>query len=207
MTLSNTWNRLIYTLYAPFYDLAAAPFERGRERAVGGLALDGSERVLVPACGTGLDLEYFPDGTDVTAIDLVPAMVERADERTETLDLNLETRVGDATTIDAPDDPYDVVCLHLVLSVVPDPEAVLQEAVRVLDPDGRISIYDKFVPTEESASITRRVVDPAAKVLFADRNRSLEPMLERAGLEAGEREAFLGGVYEVTVARPAGAGG
>ena len=41
-----------------------------------------------------------------------------------------------------------------------------------------------------------------AGALFADLNRSLEPMLDQAGLVTTDREPFLGGVYTVTVARP-----
>lgn len=202
MRVSNAWNRLVYGIYAPFYDWVAAPFEAGREHAVDRLDLDGTERVLVPGCGTGLDLEYLPAGTDVTAIDATPTMVERTAARASTLPLSVEAREADATALDVADDTYDVVLCHLVLSVVPDPEALIREASRVLKPDGRISIYDKFVPVDEPASMSRRAANPLARRAFADLTRSLDPLLEVGNLEAGERDYFLGGVYLVTVARP-----
>lgn len=98
--------------------------------------------------------------------------------------------------------PFDAVLLHLVLSVVQDPEAVVDETARVLDSDGRVSIYDKFVPADETPSLPRRAVNLLAKVLFADLNRSLEPMLSGTYLRTEERDTFLGGIYSVTIARP-----
>lgn len=203
MTLSNAWNRAIYRAYAPVYDWLATPFEQGRQRAVERLDLEPGERVLIVGCGTGLDLEYLPEDVDVIAVDLTPAMIDQTEARSERLDREVDARVADARDLDLADDSVDAVLLHLVLSVVPEPEAVLDEAARVLGPDGRVSIYDKFVPADETPSLGRRAVNPAARALFADLNRSLEPMLESAGLVADERETFLGGVYTVTIARPA----
>ncbi|MFB6072755.1 MAG: methyltransferase domain-containing protein [Halobacterium sp.] len=115
----------------------------------------------------------------------------------------MDAGVGDAQSLSLPDDAFDAVLLHLVLSVVPYPEAVAGEAARVLDDDGRVSVYDKFVPADETPSLPRRALNPAVRVLFADLNRPLEPLFEETDLVLGPRESFLGGVYTVTVARPA----
>jgi len=202
MRLSNAWNRAIYRAFAPVYDWLATPFERGRQLAIERLAFDSGERVLIVGCGTGLALEYLPAAVEVVAVDLTPAMIDQTEVRAERLGRDVDARVADATSLDLPDDSVGVVLLHLVLSVVPEPEAVLEEAARVLAPDGRVSIYDEFVPENETPSLGRGAVDPAARASFADLDRSLEPMLESAELTAAEREPLLGGVYTVTVARP-----
>lgn len=146
MKQSNRLNRARYGLYAPVYDLAARPLERGRQRAIERLALSPDDRVLVVGCGTGSDLAYLPAGTSVSAIDLTPAMVDRTRDRAEALDLDLDARVGDAQSLPYQDGAFDAVLLHLVLSIVPDPRAVAVETERVLAPGGRVSIYDKFAP-------------------------------------------------------------
>lgn len=71
----------------------------------------------------------------------------------------MDARVGDARSLPFEDDSFDVVLLHLVLSVIPDSEAVVAETARVLDSDGRVSIYDKFVPRETDPSRLRRAVN------------------------------------------------
>lgn len=195
------WNRTRYQLYAPVYDWIAKPWKAGRERAIDRLDLEPGERILILGSGTGSDLPYLPKGVEVAAIDLSPAMVQRTAGRAERLGLDVDARVGDAQSLPFENDRFDAVILHLVISVVPNPERLVQEAARVLDVNGRVSIYDKFVPAGEQPSLPRRLANPVARVLFADLNRSLEPMLSRTGLQLEEREPFLGGLYTVTVAR------
>ncbi len=200
--LSNWWNRLRYGAYAPVYDWVARPFESGRQYAIEWVDPNPDDRILVLGCGTGRALEYLPAGASITAIDVSEAMVRRTRARAESLGLDVDARVGDAQSLPFEDGSFDVVLLHLVVSVVPDPKALVDEAARVLAPDGRISIYDKFVPEGERPSLARRAANPVARLLFADLNRRLDLLAADAGLELDARESFLGGLYTVTVARP-----
>lgn len=203
MTLVDWWNRARYGLYAPVYDLAARPLEPGRCRAVEQLQVESGDRVLMVGSGTGRDLEYLATDVDVAAIDLTPAMVRRTTERARRLGHDIDARVADARSLPFADDAFDAVLLHLVLSVIPRPAEVLAEVERVLAPDGRVSIYDKFIPAGEQPSLLRRAANPVARLLFADLTRRLEPMLDDTGLERGPATDFLGGLYTVTIARPA----
>ncbi len=201
MEQSNRWNRTRYRLYAPIYDVVARPLNRGRKRAIERLDIEADDRVLLLGAGTGADLAYLPPDVSVTAVDLTPAMVKKIEARADSLGMDVDARVGDAQSLDLPADAFDAVTLHLVLSVVPDPVAVVAEAERVLDPDGRVSIYDKFVPEGTSPSLLRRAVNPLARVLFSDTTRSIEPLVADTALALGERESFLGGLYTVTHAK------
>jgi len=205
MMLSNWWNRRRYRLYAPVYDLAARPLYRGRKRAIDRLDLESGDRVLIPGCGTGSDLTHLPDDVEVTAVDLTPVMVRRTARRADSLAVDVDSQIGDAQNLPFASDTFDAVLLHLVLSVVPDPVAVVAETARVLAPDGQVSIYDKFVPHGEDPSLLRRALNPVTRVLFSDITRQLDPLLGDTPLETGTRESFLGGLYTVTVAEPAAA--
>ncbi len=198
------WNRTRYQLYAPIYDAVARPLERGRERAIEQVAPTTDDRILILGCGPGSDLEYLPSEAEITAVDAVPAMVRRTRERADALGMTVDARVGDAQGLPFDDDAFDAVLLHLILSVVPDPQAVADEAARVLAPDGRVSIYDKFVPEDTEPSLLRRALNPVARFLFSDLTRELEPLLAQAGLEVvTPREAALSGLYTIALARPA----
>lgn len=203
MTLADRWRRGRWRLYAPVYDRLAAPFENGRRRAIERLDATEDDRILLVGAGTGLDLPHLPAGADVSAIDVVPANVRRTSARAADLDREVDALVGDATALPYPDDAFDAVCLHLVLAVVADPAAVLAEAERVLAPDGRVSVYDKFLPDGASPSLLRRALNPAARLLFSDLTRQLAPLVDGTGLEVAEREWRLGGLYSVAVLRPA----
>lgn len=197
MTVSNRWNRMLYRLYAPIYDLLARPFEDGRRRAIERLDLTEDDRVLILGCGTGADLPHLPDGADVTAVDITPAMVEKTERRAARLDRagTVDARVGDAQDLPFDDGSFDAVLLHLVLSVAPEPERVVAETDRVLAEEGRASVFDKFLRPGEAPGLLRRVLNPVARRLFSDLNRRLEPMLAGTGLRIAEREWLLGGLY------------
>lgn len=202
MSLPNRWNRVRYRLYAPVYDTVARPLERGRKRAIERLDPAPDDRILLLGCGTGMDLDHLPETASVTAIDLTPAMVRRTAARTASRNGDVAVAIADAQTLPFADDSFDAVLLHLVLSVVPDPAAVVAETERVLASDGRVSIYDKFAPQEGTPGLARRLANPAARMLFADLNRPLGPMVSETSLTVGDREQFLGGLYTVTIARP-----
>lgn len=203
MTPTNRWNRTRYRLYAPIYDWVARPLDGGRQRAIERLDPQSDDRILLLGSGPGMDLDYLPDEARVTAIDLIPTMVRRTALRADALGRDVRVAIGDAHSLPFADDAFDAVLLHLVLSVVPDPEAVVAETTRVLAPDGRVSIYDKFGPEAGDPSFVRRALNPVARLLFADLNRRLEPMVSDTPLDVERREPFLGGLYTVTVARPA----
>ncbi len=200
--VANTWNRIRYGLYAPIYGLVARPMAAGRNRAIERLELEAGDRVLILGSGPGVDLEYLPPDVEVTAVDLTPGMIRRTEARAEELGREVDARVGDAQSLPFADESFDAVLLHLILTVVPDPNAVVAETERVLAPDGRVSIFDKFVPEDESPSLVRRAMNPLAKLLFSELTRSLEPMLAETDLRTGPRESFLFGLYTVTIARP-----
>ena len=199
---TNTLNRLRYGLYAPFYDLVARRLDRGRARSIELLGMQPGERVLLVGAGTGLDLPHLPAGVEVTATDLSAPMLRQAVARAREMDMDVTFRVMDAHALDLPDASFDVVLLHLILAVVPDPHAALREAARVLRPGGRVGVFDKFLPEGAAPSPLRRLLGTVTNVLFSDINRQLGPLLDEAGLvTVREEPSLLGGTFKVVVAR------
>ncbi len=123
MVNTTAWNRLRYSLYAPIYDLVATKtFCKPRRNALGQVDWEPGMRVLLVGAGTGLDLPYLPRELEIHLTDLTPAMVTRARERAEHAQRDVECRVMDAAALDYPDEHFDVVVMHLILTVMPNPE-------------------------------------------------------------------------------------
>lgn len=187
MSLFDTpgWNRVRYSLYAPIYDrvVGRAPvFTRGRRRAHELAALQPGETVLLVAAGTGLDLPLLPPGVRVVAGDITPGMVRRLRARADQLGLDARVEAMDAARLPLDAASIDCVMLHLALAVVPDPVAAIREARRVLRPEGRASVFDKFLPDDRRPSALRRAVDAVANVVATTVNRQLGPLAASAGL-------------------------
>jgi ubiquinone/menaquinone biosynthesis C-methylase UbiE len=200
------WNRLRYTVWAPFYDalVAAVGFNATRRRSIEHLGLRAGSRVLIVGAGTGLDLEHMPAGMDVTAIDVTPAMLMRLERRAAQTGRVVAVHTMDARRLAFADESFDAVILHLILAVMPGPERGLREAARVLRPGGRIAVFDKFLRDDERLSLRRRMLNLIAKPLFSDMNRRLGPLLRGTGLTIERDEAAgFGGMYRViTLLKP-----
>lgn len=199
---TNRWNRLRYGVYAPFYDLAGKRLDRGRRLSIQALELGPGERLLIPGCGTGLDFPHLPPDLFVTAGDLTPAMVRQAQARADRLRLDVDVQLMDAHALELPSDSFDAALLHLVLAVVPDPEATICELARVLRPGGRIGVFDKFLADDVEPSLLRRAAGAVTNFIASDLNRQLGPLAFTAGLRI-EREVatFFAGFFRVAVLR------
>jgi ubiquinone/menaquinone biosynthesis C-methylase UbiE len=204
MPVSSHWNRVRYSLYAPLYDgvVDRLPFFRaGRRRALEMVGLKRGERLLIVAAGTGLDLEWIPDGVDVVATDVSPAMVSRIKQRAARLRRPVRAEVMDAGALDYGDGTFDCVALHLALAVVPDPMRAIREAARVLRKGGRVSVFDKFLADDAQPSIIRRLLNVPSTLFFTSLIRQLGPLLDGAGLVLRSREsAGMGGLFEIACA-------
>ena len=198
---TNRWNRIRYSLIAPLYD-AVVRFSGPRRRSIALLGLQPGERVLISGCGTGADLPYIPQGVELHAVDITPAMVDRTRRRAAALGREIDARVGDAQALDYPDAFFDAVILHLIVAVAPDGRRVVEEAARVLKPGGRAVVLDKFAPEGRRPSPLRRAANFVTRVVATEITRQLEPLVEGSGLEIVQREpAAFGRLFEIALLR------
>ena len=151
-----------YTLIAPVYDaLVSGPLDFYREKSLLRLKADfedlNNTNILVNGIGSGLDLPYLPEGASYTGSDITPAMLKRAKIRAKDHKLNIDFQLADSQSLPFEDNSFDAVIMHLILAVVPQPELALKEACRVLKPDGKIYLFDKFIRRGQLA-IGRRLL-------------------------------------------------
>ncbi len=100
------------------------------------------ERWLDLACGTGAVAERAARaGADVVGIDLAPALIESAQERSEQQSLEIEYRVGDCERLDdVADKEFDIVSSTCGIMFAPDHEAAARQLARVVRSGGRIGL-------------------------------------------------------------------
>jgi SAM-dependent methyltransferase len=156
--------------------------------------LQAGERVLDVATGNGnAALAAARRYAEVTGIDYVPALIERARERAAAERLPATFQVGDAEDLPVPDAAFDAVVSIFGVMFTPNQEQAAAELLRATRPGGRIGLVswtpDSFIG--QLFKIMGRHVPPPAGV------RS--PMLW--GTEERLREMFGGGVSSLQAMR------
>jgi ubiquinone/menaquinone biosynthesis C-methylase UbiE len=156
--------------------------------------LQAGERLLDVACGNGnAALAAARRFADVTGIDYVPALIERARERAAGERLAATFQIGDAESLPVPDAAFDAVVSIFGVMFTPDQERAAAELLRACRPGGRIGLVswtpDGFIG-HVFRTIGRHAPPPAGL-------RS--PMLW--GTEERLRQLFAGGVNSLQTTR------
>ncbi|CAM2834322.1 class I SAM-dependent methyltransferase [Skermania piniformis] len=148
---------LVATVYeriwrpAAFFGASGVRTETEWRRTLRRLRPAGADRVLDVACGPGLFTSRLaerlgPDGLAV-GLDISAPMLHRAvhdNAGPQTCYVR-----GDAGTLPFDDATFDVVCCLGALYLVPEPDRVVDEMIRVLAPGGRIAILTTYAnPTD-----------------------------------------------------------
>jgi phosphatidylethanolamine/phosphatidyl-N-methylethanolamine N-methyltransferase len=180
---TNLWNKIRYTAMAPVYDIAGKLFSAYRKLSIEQLNIIDGDKVLIIGAGTGLDLEFIPKHAVITATDITPAMINMIEKRNQSLGFNLTATVMDGQQLELADKSYDKIILHLILAVIPDLVACIKEAERVLKDDGRIVVYDKFLPGHITASFGRKTLNLFTNFFFSDINRKFEEIVSHTQLK------------------------
>jgi phosphatidylethanolamine/phosphatidyl-N-methylethanolamine N-methyltransferase len=114
--------------------------------------------------GTGLSLPDYGRHLEIVGIDLSPDMLEKARERVANSRLSHVTGLHemDASDLRFPDSSFDIVVAMYVMTVVPDPEAVMRELSRVTKPGGEVMLINHFSQREGVRGWVERRMAPFA---------------------------------------------
>jgi phosphatidylethanolamine/phosphatidyl-N-methylethanolamine N-methyltransferase len=133
-----------YERWAPVYDLVFGKvFDQGRQSTIAEADRIGG-RILDVGVGTGLSLSDYSRNVQICGVDISEPMLRKAQARVRALGLsNVETlAVMDARNLAFGDGSFDAVVAQYVITAVPDPEATLDDFVRVLKPGGELILVN-----------------------------------------------------------------
>ena len=136
-----------YARWAPIYDpIFGVATGIGRRATVSALNDLPDGRILEVGVGTGISLPLYKGGHRLVGIDLSPDMLSRARKRVARRALaNVEAlHEMDAANLTFADASFDVAVAMFVMTVVPDPAAVLAEIVRAVRPGGHVVVVNHF---------------------------------------------------------------
>ncbi|TDR90109.1 class I SAM-dependent methyltransferase [Enterovirga rhinocerotis] len=182
--------RRAYQRWAPIYDVIYDKLTEPAARAVVAAVERCGPRILEVGVGTGLSLGYYEPGSEVHGVDLSEDMLRRARRKVERRGLRhvKGLAVMDATRLGFADASFDAVAAQFLITLVPDPEAALDEMARILRPGGEIVLVNHFGQDEGPLAQIEKALAPvsarigwssdfkASRVTGWARRNGLEPL-------------------------------
>jgi phosphatidylethanolamine/phosphatidyl-N-methylethanolamine N-methyltransferase len=153
----------LYSFYSPFYEYVFGKLlGPGRRKAFRYLPRLPHQKILEIGVGPGSTLDFYPPQTRLVGIDISRAMIERAWQKAANINsgCRFDFHVMDASSLEFPDNHFDIVMAAYVITTVQDPHQVCREIHRVVKPGGQIIAVNHT--RSQNGSLWGRVEDVMA---------------------------------------------
>ena len=159
-------------------------------------------RVLFLAVGTGLDVEFFPPGREITGLDISGRMLEKARPRVSAYDGKIDLLEMDAQEMALADNTFDQVFTSCTFCSVPDPVQGLRELHRVLKPGGELRMFEHTGSRWFPFNLMLHMMNPVSRRLGPELIRDTLGNVEKAGFALREvRNLYLDVVKTIVAAK------
>jgi ubiquinone/menaquinone biosynthesis C-methylase UbiE len=200
-------NGRVYSRIARYYDLFDLPFEYGRYRPFRRHMFSGLEgRILDAGVGTGRNMTFYPESTEVTGIDLSKGMLGRAEKRRERLQKRVDLLEMDVLRTAFPDEHFDAVVATFLFCVLkPDDQLpALKELRRITKPNGEIRILEYAYSHKPVRRFIMHLWAPWVRWLYgAAFDRDTEQYVPQAGLRVAEFRFLFRDIIKLLILRHA----
>lgn len=153
-----------------------------------------TDRVLDAGTGAGsVALAFASFAANVTAVDLSPAMLERAETHRAARQItNVHLRLGEVSTLSLPEHGFEIVLCHDLLHYAPEPEGLLVRLRMLLAPGGRLVLDDIRGSDDPVKRATQNAIevrrDPVTAQIYSA--GEIEQLLEDAGFRIERIERY-----------------
>jgi phosphatidylethanolamine/phosphatidyl-N-methylethanolamine N-methyltransferase len=174
----------LYSEFAPLYDRVFGKIFYSRlERVIEDSRIPRGAKVLEVGAGTGTSFPAYPTHCQVTGIDLAPDMLTRARQKiAENGWTHIKVLEMNALALNFPDNSFDFVMAFHVVTVVPDPVAMINEARRVCKTGGKIVIVNHFTSDVPVLGSVTRSLDPLTRWLGWRTDLKLKAFIQTTNL-------------------------
>ena len=196
--------KTLYNRIAPYYDVMEAISERTFSRWRRQLVARAKGKVLEVGVGTGKNFPYYPEGVDVTGLDIADKMMLHARLRADKLGFPVHLMEGDGQSLPFPENSFDTAVATFVFCSVPDPVLGLKELERVVKSGGEILLLEHVRIDRPVIGVIMDIMNPFfLHFIGPNINRRTVENVGKAGLriEKIEHLGFMQ-MVKMIIARP-----
>jgi ubiquinone/menaquinone biosynthesis C-methylase UbiE len=197
-----------YNRITPIYDLMEFFIERilfYKWRKLLWQTINSKSDILEIGVGTGKNIPYYPNDSEITAIDLSERMLGKAKKRRDLLKIKkVKLILMDGQDLKFPNDSFDIIVATFVFCSVPDPVIGFKEIKRILRPNGKAIFLEHMVPENPFLKLIFDLMNPlVVRILGANINRYTLNNIKKAGLriqKVTDLSSF--GIFRIIISRP-----
>ena len=194
-----------YQRIARLYDLLDLPFEHKRYQPLRGPMFEGlSGRLLDAGVGTGRNIPFYPEGAEMTGIDLSPAMLVRAERRRAQVGRAVDLVEMNALQCAFPDNTFDGIVSTFMFCVLDYDlqRPALEELGRILKPGAELRLLEYSYSADPKRRFIMSLWAPWVHFAYGARfDRNTHEHVGPAGLELVEERFVLMDVIRMITAR------
>ncbi|HEY9300256.1 MAG TPA: class I SAM-dependent methyltransferase [Phormidium sp.] len=159
--------------------------------------------ILEVSVGAGANFMFYPAGSLVTAVDISPAMIEKAREAAAEAGISANLIVSAIEEAAFPPQSFDTIVSTLSLCAYDDPVDVLQKFNVWCKKDGLILLMEHGQSTYKSLRWLQHAFDPwQYRFIGCHADRNILQLIRQAGLMIENVERKMMGIMYLVKARP-----
>lgn len=193
-----------YNRIATVYDFLEGIVERSsysRWRELLWSKVEG-RKILEVGVGTGKNFPFYPEGLEITAIDLSEKMLKKAREKAQKQNIRVDLRVMDVQKLDFPAETFDSIVSTFVFCSVPDPVLGLSEVRRVCKTGGRVILLEHVLSANRILASLMNLMNPLiVRMMGANINRATVQNVAISGLTVEKVTDLAAGIFKLIEAR------
>lgn len=162
----------------------------------------GPGRILFVAVGTGLDIQFFPSGKNITAVDISEGMIRQAAPRAAAYDGRIALLRSDIQAPALEPGSFDQIFTTCTFCSVPDPVEGLRSLRTLLRPGGELRMFEHTGSRWFPFNLMLNVMTPLSRRLGPEMNRPTLDNVAAAGFRVHSVENLYLDVLKVIVAEP-----
>ncbi len=203
-TKSTEAARKRYNRVATVYDLMEGMMERSSYSTWRQLLWSRVEgrKILEVGVGTGKNFPFYPNDSEITAIDFSDKMLARARNKAQKQGINVNLEQMDIQNLKFADNTFDTVVSAFVFCSVPDPIQGLTEVKRVSKPGGKIILLEHVLSANRLIASLMNLANPlVVRMMGANINRQTVENVKISGLSVEKVTDLARGIFKLIEAR------